>query len=157
MRLKGEKTKYDGTGIKVECEKVAESWRINVNLLSEELGIPLQNSAITAIPNQQYQKTKCKIHPFPTQNICNVEVKEEERSIGFLDVDTAPKSTTDNPIRRRNNRNHNTRSSPAADWGKFDAVKITKRKRKLDLTKSDYTDKKSILYEIKKYYTKRYD
>merc|ERR1712034_214199 len=48
--LKGQKTKYGG------CFNDELDAAKGVNQLCEELGIPLQNPEISAVPNQQYQK-----------------------------------------------------------------------------------------------------
>merc|ERR1712034_135837 len=50
IHLKGQKRKYGGT-FKDELDAAKR-----VNQLCEELGIPLQNPEISAIPNQQYQQ-----------------------------------------------------------------------------------------------------
>ena len=57
LSLKEKKTKYGGT---FNNEKDAVE---RVNQLCEELGIPLQNPEISAIPNQQYQVTKKFVLP----------------------------------------------------------------------------------------------
>ena len=51
LTLKGQIQKYGG------CFKIELDAAKRINQLCEELGIPLQNPGISAIPTQQYQVT----------------------------------------------------------------------------------------------------